>query len=509
MPVLTSLVKWINIKRLHQIDLFRNYPNEVQEEIFIRLITKAAYTSWGQKYRYDKIQSVEDFQKSVPLQTYDDIKTYVNRLRAGEKNLLWPGEVKWFAKSSGTTSDKSKFIPVTREALEQCHFRGGKDVLAIYTDNYPNTRIFSGKGLTLGGSHQINNFNNNSLYGDLSAILIQNIPFWAEFLRVPESKIALLDQWDIKLKEVTRATIKENVTNLAGVPSWNLVLINYILEYTGKKHLLEVWPNLELFVHGGVNFEPYRKQFEKLIPSPDMHYMDTYNASEGFFGIQDDPSHDDMLLMLDYGIFYEFIPMQEFNKTHPDVLTIRDVNTTDNYALVLSTNGGLWRYIIGDTIRFTSLRPHRFRITGRTRHFLNAFGEEVIIENAEKALATACRETGAQISEYTAAPVYMSDTEQARHEWCIEFETEPADIDTFVSLLDKSLMDVNSDYEAKRYKDITLAPPLVHKVLKGTFYNWFNDHKKLGGQNKMPRLSNDRKYLEEILQIHNRLQKNK
>jgi len=508
MKILRSIVKWLNIKRLNQIELFMKYPLEVQQETLQTLINQAKDTKWGKKYSYNTILSVKTFQERVPLQTYEDIKPDIDRLRKGEKNLLWPGETKWFAKSSGTTSDKSKFIPVTREALEQCHFRGGKDVLAFYTRNYPNTQIFSGKALTLGGSHQINNFSNNSLYGDLSAILIENIPFWAEFLRIPEQDIALLDKWDVKLREITRTTIHENVTNLAGVPSWNLVLIRYILEQTAKNNLLEVWPNLELFIHGGVSFEPYRKQFEELIPSKNMHYMETYNASEGFFGIQDDPARKNMLLMLDYGIFYEFIPMKYFAKENPPILTIGEVNTKDNYALVISTNGGLWRYLIGDTIRFTSLKPYRFVITGRTKHFLNAFGEEVIIDNAEKALRIACEKSGAVVNEYTVAPVYMDTNQKAKHEWCIEFEKEPENVEYFVTVLDHALMAVNSDYEAKRFKNITLNKPLVHTIAKRTFYTWFVKNKKLGGQNKIPRLSNERHFIEEILEIDRKLKKN-
>jgi hypothetical protein len=501
MKIITSLVKWMNIKRLKQIDLFMEYPGEVQEETLFYLLDTAKNTVWGKKFDYKSIDSIQTFQERVPLQTYEDVSPYIDLLRQGEQDLLWPGTIKWFAKSSGTTGSKSKFIPVSQEALEDCHFRGGKDLMAFYTRNYPDTRIFSGKALTLGGSHQMNNFSNKSLYGDLSAILIQNIPFWAQFLRVPELEIALLDQWDIKLKEITRTTIHENVTNLAGVPSWNLVLIRYILEHTGKNNLLEIWPNLELFIHGGVSFEPYRSQFEELIPSPHMHYMETYNASEGFFGIQDDPSRKDMLLMLDYGIFYEFIPMQHFWEEAPPVLTIDRVRKNENYALVISTNGGLWRYIIGDTIKFTSKKPYRFVITGRTKHFLNAFGEEVIIDNAEKALQAACNQTGAVINEYTVAPVYMEAKQKARHEWCIEFKKKPSDIDFFISALDHGLMAVNSDYEAKRFKNITLDKPLVHTVKKGTFLKWFRQHKKTGGQNKIPRLSNERTFVEEILKI--------
>ena len=507
MKILTSLVRWLNIKRLNQIELFIRYPAEFQEETLENLLSRAQNTAWGKKHGYIDISSIRTFQERVPVQTYDDIKPYVKRLRNGEKDLLWPGEIKWFAKSSGTTSDKSKFIPVTREALELCHFRGGKDVMALYTRNYPDTRIFSGKALTLGGSHQINNFSNNSLYGDLSAILIENIPFWAEFLRVPQLDIALMDQWDKKLEEITRSTILENVTNLAGVPSWNLVLIRYILKQTGKTNLLEIWPNLELFIHGGISFDPYRKQFEELIPSRKMHYMETYNASEGFFGIQDDPGRKDMLLMLDYGIFYEFIPMKQFGEENAPALTIGEVTTRENYAMLISTNGGLWRYLIGDTIRFTSTNPYRFVITGRTKHFLNAFGEEVIIDNAEKALKTACEKTDAIISEYTVAPVFMDSHQKARHEWCVEFKKKPTDLEYFTTVLDHALMAANSDYEAKRFKNITLDKPLVHAVHEQTFYKWFLKNNKLGGQNKIPRLSNTRRFVEEILEINSGMNK--
>lgn len=507
MAIIPSIVNRFNVKRLQQIDLFKKYPAEVQEEQFRKLLAVGQNTTWGQKYDFEFIRTIEDFQNQLPIQSYEELKPYVNELRKGARDLLWPGEIKWFAKSSGTTSDKSKFIPVSKEALEDCHFRGGKDVLAFYTVFHPDTGIFSGKGLTLGGSHQINNFSNQSYYGDLSAILIENLPFWAEFLRTPSPKIALLDEWDKKLEEVTRATLSENVTNLAGVPSWNLVLIRYILNYTGKSNLLEVWPNLELFVHGGVNFKPYREQFEQLIPSSRMNYLETYNASEGFFGIQDDPGKEDMLLMLDYGIFYEFIPVDRLHEDPPPAISIADVEINKNYALVITTNGGLWRYLIGDTIVFTRTFPHKFRVSGRIKHFMNAFGEEIIIDNAEHALSIACKKTGALIYEYSAAPVYMSDNQKGTHEWAIEFEKEPADLNYFTTELDHALMSVNSDYEAKRYKSITLDKPIVRNLKKGTFYNWFNDKGKLGGQNKIPRLSNDRKYVEELLLIQKRILK--
>lgn len=501
MPIITSIVNWLSVKRVYQIDFFRKYPINVQQDIFYQLIGASKSTFWGKQYKYEQIESIKDFQQSVPLQTYEDVKPWVDRLRKGENNLLWPGEIKWFAKSSGTTNDKSKFIPVSRESLEKCHFRGGRDVLALYITNNPESTIFKGKGLTLGGSHKIDNHNNQSFYGDLSAILIENLPFWTEFIRTPSQQVALLDKWEEKLEMIAEETLKENVTSIAGVPSWNLVMLKYILEKSGKDNILEVWPNLELFMHGGVSFAPYRQQFEQLIPSEKMNYMESYNASEGFFAIQDDPTRQDMLLMLDYGVFYEFIPMDEFGKENPKVLSIDEVTTDVNYALVISTNSGLWRYIIGDTIKFTSLTPHKIVITGRTKHFINAFGEELIIDNAEKALKRACELTNAQVSDYTAAPIYMSTQGKGAHEWIIEFEKEPANIEEFRFLLDVELQKVNSDYEAKRYKNITLDILTLHIAPKGTFYRWLDKKDKLGGQNKVPRLSNDRKYVDDILTI--------
>ena len=501
MPLIPTIINWFNVKRMHQISLFKSYPVEVQEEELMKLLGKAENTEWGKTCHFQTIKSPEEFRKSVPLHTYEDLNPVIDRIRDGGRNILWPGEIKWFAKSSGTTSSKSKFIPMSKDALEECHFRGGKDALVLHCNSFPETGIFKGKGLTLGGSQKINNYTNQSYYGDLSAILINNIPFWADFIRTPPQKIALLDDWDKKLEEISRTTIQENVTNLAGVPSWNLVLIQYILKQTGKDHLLEVWPNLELFIHGGVSFKPYRKQFEHLIPSSRMNYMETYNASEGFFGIQDDPATDDMLLMLDYGIYYEFIPMNAFKGTDSETITIGEVIPGENYALVISTNGGLWRYIIGDTVMFSQVFPHKIRISGRTKHYMNAFGEELIIDNAEKALGIACEKTNAQICEYTAAPIFMTEGKKGTHEWILEFEKEPDDLDYFKEILDQALMSVNSDYEAKRYHDITLVKPKVRSVRKGTFYQWFSIRGKLGGQNKIPRLSNDRKFVEEILDI--------
>jgi len=505
MQFINSLVTWLNFKRLYQIDLFKKFPFEVQRESLFKLVDKAKDTAYGKQYNFSSIKTIEEFQERVPVKNYDGLKPYIERLLKGEQNVLWPSEIKWFAKSSGTTNDKSKFIPVSREALEDCHFRGGKDILAVYTSNYPETGIYSGKGLTLGGSHQINKINNQSFFGDLSAILIENLPFWANFIKTPSQEIALLSEWEEKLDKISTATIKENVTSIAGVPSWTLVLIKYILEKTGKNNLLEVWPNLELFNHGGVSFEPYKEQFKKLIPSEKMNYMETYNASEGFFAIQDYPTRNDMLLMLDYGIFYEFIPIDELEKEHPKALHIGEVEQNKNYAVVISTNGGLWRYLIGDTIIFTSLYPHKIKISGRTKHFINAFGEEIIIENAENALQEACKKTGALIKDYTAAPIFMEDDQKGGHQWLIEFEKEPENPTQFNTLLDSALQKVNSDYEAKRYKDITLDKPVLTVAKKGLFYTWLKNKGKIGGQNKVPRLANDRKYINELIDLNKQM----
>lgn len=501
MPILNSIVSWINFKRIYQIDLIKKYPFDVQSETLFKLITKAENTEWGKKHDFKSIDSIQQFQERLPINDYESIKPYIIRLRQGEQDLLWPGEIKWFAKSSGTTSDKSKFIPVSKEALEDCHFRGGKDVLALYNHLNPNSGIFKGKGLTLGGSHQINNFSNQSLYGDLSAILIENLPFWAHFIKTPSQEVALMDDFEEKVEKIVHETVNENVTNIAGVPSWTLVLLKRLLEFKGKTDIHEIWPNLELFMHGGVSFDPYREQFKKIIPTDNMNYMETYNASEGFFAIQDDLTSRDMLLMLDYGVFYEFIPIEDLENEHPQTCTLEEVELNKNYAIVISTNGGLWRYIIGDTVIFTSKFPFKIKISGRTKHFINAFGEELIVENAEKALQIACDKTNAQINDYTAGPVFMSDDETGAHQWLIEFEKPPENMEYFVNLLDNALKSLNSDYEAKRYKDSVLRLPQLKILPKGTFYTWMKERGKLGGQNKVPRLSNNRKYIEELLQL--------
>jgi len=501
MTIIPSLVKWLNTRRINQIELFKRVPSEIQEKTLKNLLTKATATEWGKKYDYASVKSVSEYQSRVPLQTYEDLLPFVERLRRGEMNLLWPGGIRWFAKSSGTTSSKSKFIPMSKESLEDCHYRGGRDILIIYALNKPDTKIFAGKGLILGGSHKINKLSNNSLYGDLSAILIQNTPSWVELLRTPVKKIALLDDFEKKLEYLTKSTIRVNVTNISGVPSWLLVLIKHILAYTGKSNLLDVWPNLEVFFHGGISFIPYREHYRKLIDGDQMNYMETYNASEGFFGIQDDPKSQDMLLMLDYGIFYEFIPVDRLNSDPPPVCTLSEVEKGINYAIVISTNGGLWRYMIGDTIIFTSLAPYKFKISGRTKHFINAFGEEVIIENADKALESACMTTGAIVTDYTAGPVYIGTKTKGSHEWLIEFEREPDDLHRFTEILDDTLKSVNSDYETKRFKDLNLMMPVIRAVPRGTFNKWLKAKNKLGGQNKVPRLSNTREYIEDLYKI--------
>lgn len=504
MALINSVLSWLLKKRFHQIELFMKYPHEVQEEWFKKLIANAKETEWGKKFDYKSINTINEYKERVPVNDYEALKPYINRLRKGEQNILWNSEIKLFAKSSGTTSDKSKFIPVSQEALEECHYKGGKDMLSIYCNNYPETLIFDGKGLSMGGSHRITEINNEIYYdGDLSALIVQNLPSWAEFIRVPKRSVALMDEWESKIEKMALSTINHDVTNILGVPSWTLLLMRRILEITGRKNLLEVWPNLEVFFHGGVNFEPYINQFKELIPSDKMHYMETYNASEGFFGLQDRTDSDDLLLMLDYGIFYEFLPMNQLELEHPQTLTLGQVKKDVNYAIVISTNGGLWRYLIGDTIRFTSLNPYRIRITGRTVNFINAVGEEVIIDNAIKALAIACNKCQAIISDFTAAPVYFSAGNNAAHEWLIEFEKAPENIEYFAETLDNALKSLNSDYEAKRYHNMILRPPIVRQLPEKTFYNWLKKKNRLGGQNKVPKLSNDRLYVDEILELVN------
>ena len=486
-----------------QKELDRHYHDAagLQQNVFRRLIDRARDTEYGINHLFGSTHNYEQFAQNVPVNTYEELKDDIDRMRHGEHNVLWPGSVKWYAKSSGT-NDKSKFIPVSNEGLHHIHYAGGFDSVALYLRNNPQSRLFDGRSLILGGSHAPNYDFDNSLVGDLSAILIENINPLANLVRVPSKKTALLSDFEVKRDRIARETMGKKVTNISGVPSWMLSVLSRVLELSGKSHLNEVWPDLEVFFHGGVSFTPYRKQYEELITSPNMHYMETYNASEGFFGIQDDPTDSSLLLMLDYDIFYEFIPMDEIDNEHPTVVPLSGVQTGRNYAMVISTSCGLWRYLIGDTVTFTSKNPYKFIITGRTKHFINAFGEELIIDNAEKGLQFACEQTGAEVLEYTAAPVFMDNHAKCRHQWVIEFAKAPDDLSLFASLLDKKLQELNSDYEAKRYKDITLQHLEIIPARQNLFNQWMKSRGKLGGQNKVPRLSNSRRVIDELIAMN-------
>ncbi|MGE0770384.1 MAG: GH3 auxin-responsive promoter family protein [Cyclobacteriaceae bacterium] len=503
MQLLNSIITWVMKKRIHQMELFMKYPHEVQDEWLKKLIVQARYTEFGKKYSFEDIVNYDDYKRRVPVYTYEQLYPYIERLLHGEQNILWPSEVKWFAKSSGTTNARSKFIPVSPEAMEDCHFKGGKDLLSLYVNNYPDTQIFSGKGLAVGGSLQSNDFDPtaSSYYGDVSAVLMQNLPPWAQFIRTPSLDTALMNNWEEKIDKLAKETAHENVTHIAGVPTWTVLLLQRIMEMEKKNHIAEVWPHIEAFFHGAVAFKPYKNLFRSLIPIEGMRYWETYNASEGFFGIQDQKDSEELLLMLDYGVYYEFIPAEEMHAEYPETVGLDEVEIGKNYAMVISTNAGLWRYNIGDTVKFTSKSPFRIKISGRTKHFINAFGEEVIIENAETAISQACEDTGAVIDNFTVAPIFLDKSKRGGHEWVIEFIKQPSNIELFTDVLDKTLRKVNSDYDAKRAHSLALMLPVVHSVSEGTFYKWMKKRGKLGGQNKVPRLSNSREYVEEILAI--------
>lgn len=483
-----------------KIEQWFNNPIATQREVLQSLVTHAQYTTFGKQYELNKLFSIKAFKNSLPIQDYNEIEPYIDEMMKGKENVLWNTPINWFAKSSGTTSSKSKFIPISEESLYDCHYQGTKDALSLYYNYNPDSYLLTGKCLVIGGSHQINPLNDIVQYGDLSAVLLQNAPFWGQWLRTPELSIALLDEWETKIEQLAQSTIKENVTSMAGVPTWTLILLKRILEITGKKHIKEVWPNLELYIHGGVAFGPYKEQFNALIGEP-IFYQEIYNASEGFFAAQDDLKNEGMLLMLNHGIFYEFMPIEEYGKPQPKTIGLDKVLIGKNYAPVITTNGGLWRYLIGDTIQFTHLYPFRVRVSGRLKHFINAFGEEVIIDNTDKAIAFACEKTGALVNDYTAAPIYFSDKGNGTHEWLIEFEKEPKSIDEFAYELDCGLKNCNSDYEAKRHKDIALTIPTLTSLPIGTFNKWLAKKGKLGGQHKVPRLSNDRNIVTEVLAL--------
>ena len=500
LQIINSVATWILKKRIHQMELFLKYPHEVQEELLFSLIKSGENTQIGRKYDFSSMKNYTTFSERIPVSTYEDLEPLIERTRQGEQNVFWNSNIKWFAKSSGTTNAKSKFIPVSSEALENCHYKASKDLLCLYLNNNEDSQMFVGKSLRLGGSKQLYE-DNNTFFGDLSAILIDNMPIWAEFSSTPSSKISLMGDWETKLPAIVNETINENVTSLAGVPSWMMVLLQKTLETTGKSNLLELWPNVEVYFHGGVNFDPYREQYKKLFPKDNFKYYEIYNASEGFFAIQDRNDSNELLLMLDYGIFYEFIPMETFGTLNQRVIRLNEVELNKNYALVITTNSGLWRYLIGDTIRFTSLSPYRIKVTGRTKHHINVFGEELMVENTDTALTKTCKEFNCEITDYTVAPIFMNEKQKGAHEWIIEFGRLPDNLEHFVNVLDKTLQSINSDYEAKRHKDMALKMPVVHVAPKGAFYEWLKSKGKLGGQHKIPRLSNERIYLEEILRF--------
>ncbi len=500
LQIINSFATWILKKRIHQMELFLKYPHEVQDELLLSLIKSAENTQIGRKYDFSSMKNYTIFSDRIPVSTYEELEPLIELTRKGEQNVFWHSNIKWFAKSSGTTNAKSKFIPVSSEALENCHYKASKDLLCLFLNNNEDSQLFTGKSLRLGGSKQLYE-DNNTFFGDLSAILIDNMPIWAEFSSTPSSKISLMGDWETKLPAIINETMNENVTSLAGVPSWMMVLLQKSLETTGKSNLLELWPNAEVYFHGGVSFEPYKEQYKKLFPKDSFKYYEIYNASEGFFAIQDQNDSDELLLMLDYGIFYEFIPMDTFGTLNQRVIRLNQVELHKNYALVITTNSGLWRYLIGDTIRFTSLSPYRIKVTGRTKHHINVFGEELMVENTDAALAKTCKEHLCEIIDYTVAPIFMTNQQKGGHEWIIEFKTKPNSIENFRKALDENLQSVNSDYEAKRYNSMTLNPLVLNVARENLFYDWLKQQDKLGGQHKVPRLSNERTYLESLLSL--------
>ncbi|WP_291274707.1 GH3 auxin-responsive promoter family protein [Flavobacterium sp.] len=498
LPIINSIASWILKKRIHQIELFLKYPHEVQEELLFGLLKQAEQTVLGKKYDFSSIKNYKTFSERIPVSSYEELEPYIEQTRQGAQNVFWNTNIKYFAKSSGTTNAKSKFIPVSNEALENNHYKASKDLLALYLNNNEDSQLFVGKSLRLGGSKQLYE-NNNTFFGDLSAILIDNMPIWAEFSSTPSNKVSLMSDWETKLPAIIKESIQENVTSLAGVPSWMMVLLNHALATTGKNNLLEIWPNAEVYFHGGVSFDPYKEQYKKLFPKETFKYYEIYNASEGFFALQDLNHSNELLLMLDYGIFYEFIPMDTFGKIEQKTIPLSEVELNKNYALIITTNSGLWRYMIGDTVRFTSINPYRIRVTGRTKHHINVFGEELMVENTDVAIAKTCEILNCEVIDYTVAPIFMTEKSKGAHEWIIEFKKQPVDLEKFSQTLDKMLQELNSDYEAKRYNNMTLNPLVINIAREHLFYDWLKANDKLGGQHKVPRLSNERTYLESLL----------
>ena len=500
-PLINSIASWFLKKRMHQIELFIKYPNEVQQDVLNGLIDSAKDTFIGKKFDFSSINCYKDFSEKVPVFSYEEFSDKIELARKGENNIFWSSKIKWFAKSSGTTNAKSKFIPVSDESLQDCHYAAGKDLLCMYFNNNPNSQLFTGKSLRLGGSKSPYE-KNGTFYGDLSAILIDNMPFWAEFSSTPSNRISLMEDWDKKIDKIISESLNENVTSLAGVPSWMLVLLNRILEKSEEKYISDLWPNLEVYFHGGVSFKPYLNQYMDIINKESMQFYEIYNASEGFFAIQYENNSNELLLMLDYGIFYEFIPMKVYGTKNEKIIPLYEVEKDVNYAILITTNAGLWRYKIGDTVKFTSTSPYKIIITGRTKHYINVFGEEVIIENTDNVINKLSSKYDLQIIDYTVAPVFMNKNKKGAHQWFIEFKKPPSKKINLSEIIDCELRQENSDYDAKRFNSFTLKKPEVIISKKGVFLKWLEINNKLGGQNKVPRLSNERKFIESLMKLN-------
>jgi hypothetical protein len=501
LKVVHTLASWFLKRRIEHIGQFSDHPHETQARVFRNLIERGRETAWGRAHGFADLRSPEQFRQQIPVSTYEQLFPWIERAIQGEADVLWPGRVSWFAKSSGTTNDRSKYIPVTADALEFCHYSAGQDMLSVYLHNQPDSKLFTGKSLSIGGSHAPSPFNSQARVGDVSAVILENLPPFFEMVRAPRKEVALIPSWEDKLGAMAREVDHENITALVGVPTWTIALIRHLIETRRLSSILDLWPNLELYVHGGVSFEPYRNQFQSVIPSRSMRYLDCYNASEGFFAFQAGAEDRDMLLLLDYGIYYEFIPVEALDEAQPRACELGEVELGRNYALLISTNAGLWRYLIGDTVMFTSLRPYKIRVTGRTKQYINVFGEELMVDNAEQAITAAAAATHAEIVNYTAGPIFPESGAHGGHEWLIEFSVMPDSLESFGQQLDAVLKSLNSDYEAKRAGGLAIGAPLIRALPEGTFYQWMKQRGKLGGQHKVPRLSNERRYIEEILAL--------
>jgi hypothetical protein len=507
MKWLVNEVMKVTLKmQLQRVERYMQDPGAAQEEWFENLLFAARNTEIGRQYGFEDIKNPAQFAERVPVHDYDALKDRITRMMHGERDVLWPGEITWYSKSSGTTSDKSKYIPVPPSNLEQCHIAGSWDAMALLYNHRNDLQIFRRRNLLMPGSFASLPEHPQTRYGDVSAVLTQHMPFVARWFYTPDFETALLPNFEDKIRKVAETcSQQDDIVMFGGVPTWLIVLFRMILERTGKDNLLEVWPHLQAYMHGGVGFAPYRKTFQEFIPDDKFVYQEIYNASEGFFGAQCDFDREDMLLLADNGVFYEFVPMDEWEKAHPRTVLLEDVEIGKSYAILISSNNGLWRYQPGDTVVFTRKYPHCFRISGRTKQFINAFGEEVMVGDTDKALALTCAATDAVVAEYTAGPVYFGSSNNSRggHEWIIEFTKPPANLDEFAELLDTNLQRINSDYEAKRYKGMALAPLRLRSVPKETFMRWMRERGRVSSQAKVPRLANHRDYIEGILAVQN------